>query len=686
MLGYALATFLGAFLLFQVQPLMGKLILPWYGGGPAVWTTCMLFFQVLLLAGYGYAHWVAVRLRPRSQAVVHGVLLVAAAAVLPILPGARWKPGSLADPTWHILALLAASVGLPYLVLSATAPLVQAWFSRTCPGRSPYRLYALSNAGALLALLSFPFVMEPLVGARRQAIGWSLAFVAYAALMGWCVLRTWRLPAAAGPGGQDGDVGEGDAPSLLRRVFWVALPACGSVLLLAITNQLCADVAVVPFLWVLPLALYLLTFVLAFHSARCYPRVLLGFWLPLVLAWMLWLMYKDVDASLGWQVVGYSVGLFVCCMVCHGELVRLKPSPRHLTSFYLLVAAGGALGGVLVTLVAPRVFPAYFELHVGLLACGALALGAWWYNAGERTRWRGWRRAALALGSVAMLAGLTVALALDRRRTLKDCESIHRNFYGVLRVENYLTEDPDAAYTALVHGRISHGNQFQSDEGRWLPTSYYGEQSGVGLALGQLVRAEGRRIGVVGLGVGTLAVYGREGDAVRFYEINPEVKRLATSRFTYLGDSAAAWHIEMGDARLSLERELARGEPQQFDLLALDAFSSDAIPVHLLTREAFATYLRHLRPKGVLAVHTSNRYLDLVPVLLAHADHFGLATAVIDSDEDDMMLIDAAVWVLLSRDAELFESGDIGAAAEATVSERRCHWTDDFSNLLEVLD
>ena len=685
MLVYALVTFLGALLLFQVQPLMGKLILPWYGGGPAVWTTCMLFFQVLLLAGYGYAHLVAMRLRPRAQAVVHVVLLVAAAAALPILPGSRWKPGSLADPTWHILALLAASVGLPYLVLSTTAPLVQAWFSRTHPGRSPYRLYALSNAGSLLALLSYPFIVEPILGVRRQAMGWSGAFAVYALLMGWCVLRTWRqpeMPATAASEAQE----ERGAPSLVQRCLWIALSACGSVLLLAVTNQLCADVAVVPFLWVLPLSLYLLTFILAFHSARCYPRVVLGFSLPIVLAWMLWLMFEDVDVGLGWQVLGYSVGLFVCCMVCHGELVRLKPSPRHLTSFYLLVASGGALGGVLVTLVAPRVFPAYFELHVGLLACGALALGAWWYNSGERTRWHGWRTAALSFASVAALAGLAVALAAEVHRTVDGCESVSRNFYGVLRVESYLTGDPDTAYTALVHGRISHGNQFQSDEGRWLPTTYYGEQSGVGLALGELVRAEGRRIGVVGLGVGTLAVYGRPGDRLRFYEINPEVRRLATSRFTYLADSAAEWHIEMGDARLSLERELARREPQHFDLLALDAFTSDAIPIHLLTREAFAVYLRHLRPDGVLAVHTSNRYLDLVPVLLAHADHFGLAAAVIDSDEDEIMLIDAATWVLLSRDSELLESGDLGAAAAGTVSERRCHWTDDFSDLLEVLD
>jgi len=691
---YSATIFLSAFLLFQVQPLIAKRILPWFGGGPGVWTACMLFFQAVLLAGYGYAHLVRSRLGQRRQVVLHLLLLAAAALLLPIAPADAWKPGPTADPTWRILALLAACVGLPYLVLSSTSPLLQAWLSLTHPDRSPYRLYSLSNVGSLLALLSYPSVVEPALALGTQAAAWSGGFVVFGVLCGACALRTWHATAddqpAAGPAAEAEGVGAEPPlppprrPSLAERLLWLALPACGSVMLLSVTNQMCADVAVVPFLWVLPLSLYLLSFILCFHTERWYVRPV--FWVLLAgsMVGMVLLMHGGVDVALWVQILGYSGGLFVCCMVCHGELVRLKPAPRYLTSFYLMTAGGGALGGVLVSVVAPRVFPSYFELHVGMWACCALAVAAFWREAQPHRRWRRrWLAWAYVPVLVLLLVVLGEALRREAHKSVRWSESVSRSFYGVLRVVAYEEHDAERMHRTLQHGRISHGSQFADEARRGQPTTYYGEASGVGLALRHLARDSSRRVGVVGLGVGTIAAYGQEGDHYRFYEINPQVLDLATTTFTYLLDSPADCVVVLGDARLSLERE----EAQRLDVLALDAFNSDAIPVHLLTREAFEIYLRHLKPTGVLAVHTSNRYVDLLPVVHALASHFGLGAAVIDSDDDDDELVDACVWVLLTKNREFLRSEPVRQAAspEDEMPPPCRLWTDDYSNLFRSL-
>ncbi|MBM4034033.1 MAG: hypothetical protein FJ291_19955, partial [Planctomycetes bacterium] len=527
MLQYALAIFLGAFLLFQVQPLIGKIILPWFGGGPAVWTACMLFFQVLLLAGYAYAHFLRTKLPQRKQAIIHTALLVAALATLPIIPGSRWKPGAAADPTWGILLLLAATVGLPYLMLSTTSPLLQAWFSVAHPGRSPYRLYALSNVGSLLALVSYPFLVEPAFSLRTQGWLWSGGFVLFAVVGALCAWRTREAPAppAPEPAAQEGQPAEEaalaeDTPGVGSRVLWVALTACGSLVLLAVTNQMCADVAIVPFLWVLPLTVYLLSFILCFHSTRWYPRI---FWwvllfvalggmelvrqvanvpvkagfgvfgkpkepdlekaapiakfawrfvtgtgfvgsdieapepVSLMLGGVPWMLYQDVNVSIIGQVVGFSLTLLVCCMVCHGELVRLKPHPRHLTSFYLMSALGGAVGGVFVSLVAPRIFPAYLELHVGLWLCCALAMAAFWADRKPHRHWQTrWWVGLYPPAFVALLVTLGVALKKDADRTLKGGVSLSRSFYGVLRVNEKSKDDPESHCFSLQHGRILH--------------------------------------------------------------------------------------------------------------------------------------------------------------------------------------------------------------------------------------
>jgi hypothetical protein len=673
------------------------------------------------------------------------------------------------DPTWHILALLAVSVGLPYFAVATTSPLLQAWFSRTHPGRRAYRLYALSNVGSLLALLTFPFVIEPLMSSPVQAKVWSCGFVLFAGLAAFCALRTWSVaPAAESPATEPVPDSASGAPSaatppdtehgpgLTRRLLWLALPACGSVMLLAVTNQMCQDVAVVPFLWILPLSLYLLTFVICFESERLYVRPFFWLWLVGSTVGMVWLLHKGVYASIVHQVVGYSLGLFGCCMVCHGELVRLKPSPRYLTSFYLTVSAGGALGGIFVSLLAPVIFSACFELHYGLWASCALATIAFWVDVKPHRFWPrswllrfvapffavapfavlafhppSWRKKldepdallwVLALGGLCvllLLGGLLVVMrsrtrvrpwtwlaalllpacivslgALGRslyqeaRGTLTDSTSISRNFYGVLRVTRYGAGDPNEDRLLLRHGRITHGCQLLSPAGSRRPIMYFSETSGVGLTLlHHPRRRQGLHVGVIGLGAGTLAAYGRPGDRYRFYEINPEVEHLATTTFTYLRNTRADWQIVMGDARLSMESELREGERHPFDVFVLDAFSGDAIPAHLLTREAFEIYLAHLRPDGIIAVHISNRFVNLEPVCLALADHFGLRDAVIEARGDDRRFLSNSIWVLLTRNVAFLNQA---AIAQATIpippAERRTLlWTDAHSDLLRVL-
>ena len=686
---HAVTIFLSAFLLFQVQPLIGKCILPWFGGTSAVWTTCMSFFQVLLLGGYAYAHIVRTRLSTRGQVTVHiGVLLAAAALVafLRIAPLEMWKPQAAGDPTWLILAALATSVGLPYFALAATSPLVQAWFSVVQPGKSPYRLYAVSNAGSLLALASYPPLVEPTLRLRMQEDVWSALFVWFAFLCGACAVLLWRAgptqttaaeaPAASAPAPR---------PGLMQYGFWLALPACGSAMLLAVTNQMCSDVGVVPDLWVLPLAIYLVSFILCFQSDRLYRRWL--FW-PLLAgggAAATSLLYGGVDVPIVLQVSGYSFVLFACCMVCHGELARLKPDPRRLTAYYLTMSAGGAIGGMLVALVAPLVFTAYFELHVALGACFVLAALVFWWEAIHTPRWRRrWAYPLVGVATVAVPIVIISGLVTEAGTEQKEALSASRNFYGILTVTEYYPDDPDMHYYSLCHGRILHGNQYVDPGRRLEPTTYYGNDTGVALAIRYGCEGAGK-VGVVGLGTGTIAAHGRPGAVYRFYEINPAVRALSaqakTSRFTYLADSRAKCEVVLGDARLSMERE----EPQQYDVLALDAFSSDAIPVHLLTQEAFAIYLKHLKkPSGVLAVHISNRYLDLEPLVLGLADQLNLGAAVMESQDDDANNLIGSTWVLVTANRAFLDYPEIMNASRPAAAARIV-WTDDYSNLFRLV-
>ncbi len=676
---YALTIFLSAFLLFQVQLIIAKMILPWFGGSAAVWTACMLFFQVALLLGYLYADASIRFLKPRTQVFLHVSLLGACLFLLPIVPGVDWKPAPSQDPNLRILALLAATVGLPYLLLSTTSPLLQAWYVRTFRGAMPYRLFALSNAGSMIALLSYPVAVEPFFAIRRQAVGWSVGFLAFGLLCATAALRSRREE----PGRMDAAAEEGDAgPGWGMRILWMALAACASTLLLAVTNHLTQNVAAIPFLWVLPLSLYLLSFILCFSGEGRYHRRVYLPLLALALGGMSFLLSEGQEtARLEILVPLFAGGLFVCCMVCHGELAEMKPHPHRLTSYYLMISLGGAVGGIFVGLVAPYGFRGYYELPVGIAACAALTLVVLVRLWPPRSPIRRWRAAALFLATT-YTVGLAGLLAWQIRETTRDARVLARNFYGGLKVSDSGPPDSDLAMRTLVHGTITHGRQFLSPARRRLPTTYYGPKSGVGLAL--LERGRGRflRVGVVGLGAGTIAAYGKRGDTYRFYEINPLVVRLADTEFSFLRGSGAKVDVVPGDARLSLEAE----PPQRYDLLAVDAFSGDSIPVHLLTREAFDLYFRHLKEGGVLAMHVSNKYLDLEPVVRRAAESAGKGAVVVDTEDEEESGVYGSTWILVAGDPRLFERPALKEAGRPLAAMKDVRlWTDDYSNLFRIL-
>lgn len=707
---YAATIFLSAFLLFQVQPVVGKMVLPWFGGSAAVWTTCMLLFQVLLLLGYLYAHLSTRYLAPRRQAFLHIALLAAAALTLPLAPDAGWKPSSASDPASLLLAMLAVTVGLPYFLLSSTGPLLQHWFAGERPGRVPYRLFALSNLGSMLGLLSFPLAFEPAFAMTQIANGWSVGFIAFAALSATLALRSAALlptpstiaaaPATAGvslgalaagsmpsvvlPVGHDAHTPGGArlargaaakrwadaAPPRRELAMWCVLAAVPTVCLMAATSHLTANIAPMPLLWVLPLAIYLLTFILCFESPRWYQR---KFFLPLLLALTpLIIGYMDhpslLPRGIAWPVAVYCAGVFVFCMCCHGELARRKPDADHLTTFYLMVAGGGALGGSFFALLAPRIFNDEYELPLACLAALCAVAAALRGPGGRQPG--AWPKALLASASlVGLMWGASVLMPADH-------ELKARNFYGTIKVHE--TRYGQERVRQLSHGAIMHGYQFLDPARRRWPTAYFGPDSGAGIGIKATRTGPGQKVGIVGLGAGTIAAYCQPGDTYRFYEINPLVSQLAASHFSYLSDCPGKAEVVLGDARLTLEAEAN----QQFDLLVLDAFSGDAIPIHLLTREAFATWFRHLKPGGVLAVHTSNLYLNLAPVVRQAADHYHRSAFIIRSRSDRALGTNASQWVLLGPPERLAGFKSVHPL-EAAPNQRL--WTDNYSSIAGIL-
>ncbi len=785
----AALSLLSAFLLFQVQPIISKFILPWFGGSPGVWTTCMLFFQVVLFAGYAYAHTLTLLPR-RWQGIVHGLLLGAAIAMLPIAPSEMWKPTGSEDPALRILLLLFVSVGLPYFVLSSTSPLVQVWFTRTTGGANPWRLYALSNIGSLLALLSYPLFFEVHWDVVEQTTLWAVGFGAFVvlSLAGVWMDRHHAIEAEAKP--VEVIDTAADNPGWLKRLQWVLLPALASCVLLSATNHVCQDVAVIPFLWVVPLSLYLLTFIICFEHERWYARIcalwaLLAvpvlfitctesrlqkqpFWTkfelmmhnnvqPLLnkLTWLTGHEFNlasiDLSPNFIWELGWSFSAMFIACMLCHGELTRLKPAPRRLTEFYLLMSFGGALGGLFVSLGAPHVFTTFAEWPISLIVVAALACCILLRSVLKVKRGWEWLLAILITGATCWVAwaviqhglltqeelqkqlkmehmpppvviygvlgaiGLCLAVLAFRiiRRgfmrpamvsitmlgmaftlillAMGDFGFKHevklervRNFYGMLSV----TEDYDSGlamkYRQLSNGGIIHGMQNLGESLRQEPTTYYGHHTGIGKALDSLKDRADAHVGVVGMGAGTVSCYAKSGQTFRFYDINPDVVRIAEKYFTYLDDAkkrGAKVEIVVSDARLALERE----KSQQFDVLLLDAFSGDSVPVHLLTKEAFAIYDRHMKPDGIIAVHITNSYLVLAPVIekIAAATGFKTTRTATEADGDH----DSTDYILVTRNEAFLKATPselLGSEIELKHDDRL--WTDRYHNLLRILD
>ena len=671
---FALTIFVSAFLLFQIQPVISKAILPWFGGAANVWNTCMLFFQAALLGGYTYAHWLQ-RQPAARQKQIHLVLLVLS-ALTPIMPPEAWKPSGTEDPTLRILLILAGTIGLPYFMLSTSSPLLQSWYTRASGGAVPWRLFALSNTASLLALLTYPLFVEPKFAVPLQARFWGFGYFFFVSL---CAVVAWKFADAKEPVLLE----DAPPPTWTLRTLWITLSAVASVLLLALTSYLTQDVAAIPFLWVLPLVLYLLTFILCFDTDRIYNR---WFFLPGLAGlygYFTRVLDREGDSLTVLQsIVGYSVTLFAACMVCHGELARLKPHPRYLTGFYVSMSLGGAIGGLFVSLLSPVIFNTFHELPIGLFLCSALAIGVLYRSQRE------WFEKRIGFAALVLLLGTQGAfgwwLVRIKQEEVSHAPVAVRNFYGHL----HLSVDRDAkepgAAKALIHGMINHGQQLLNPERSMIPSSYFCRASGAGRAI--LSREEGvpQKVGVLGLGCGALLGYGRKGDIFRLYEINPYVFQLARKHFTFLTETPATTEEILGDGRLALERETT---PQNFDVLFMDAFSGDSIPVHLVTREAFALYFRNMKPTGILVMNITNQYLDLKPVMASAAQAAGkVAIEIEDSPGDDNAECFYSHYVLILSKEALAGYPNLQKNAKVLSPDPAFReWTDAFSNLFAIV-
>ncbi len=664
---------LSAFLLFQIQPMIAKIILPWFGGAAAVWITCMLFFQLVLLGGYVYAHWLINRFKPRSQVSIHVFLLILSVMFLSIKLDQHLKTIRNLDPTIHLLLLLFTSVGLPYFMLSTTSPLLQSWYARRSRHSMPYRLFALSNLASLGGLLAYPFFVEPSLTLSQQTSGWSVAYITFGITCISTALYSLRhehiapLPTNnTAPHLQE----ESHPPNIMEKSTWIMLATCASVLLLSTTNYLTQNVASVPFLWILPLSLYLLSFTLCFDRNGWYRRSWYVWLIVAILAGMTYALLKgDESFNLAISIPFFCVGLFACCMFCHGELALRKPEPKYLTIFYLMISIGGALGGVVVGIIVPKIFPGPFELALALNFC-ALLLFVVNYKIRRITD----------LVSSLLIAGVVIGTSYHVYSSINGSRVLERNFYGCLRVDEY-DEATNNEYRCLVNGTIVHGIQFIDSKRRRVPVSYYSYASGIGLAMKYLPQRP-RRVGIIGLGVGSLLAYARPGDYYRIYEINPLVENVARKEFSFISDCIGKVDILIGDGRLLLEQE----NNQQYDLLAVDAFSGDSIPVHLLTVEALQLYFRHLKPGGILAFHISNLHLDLAPIVEQLRSTLGKQAVLISTEGDDDKEIYDSDWVLMTSDRSLMKIPEIKKAASELEAQKGLRvWTDDYSNLIQIM-
>ena len=725
---YALTIFLSAFLLFQVQPLIGRFILPWFGSSPGVWTTLLVFFQLLLLGGYIYAHLLATFLGRTHQIRLHIALLALSILFLPIIPSADWKTTGELDPVFRILLLLAVTVGIPYLLLSSTAPLLQKWFANQYTKSAPYRLYAVSNAGSLLALITYPFLFERYLRLQNQAWFWSVGFIGFVIL----VVLIASFYSKERPSDLHGDL-EGVATKTnlkseepakkkdadlslnwMRLVLWFSLSTTGSTVLVATTNRVGQDVPAIPFFFVLLLGLYLFTFIIAFDSPHWYDRPLFCLLLVAGIGAACFELFQGTELALSLRVTIYGLALFACCVCCHCELARLKPPSRHLTLFYLIMALGGACGGVFAALLAPYIFNRFWEYEIGLFASFALVMIVIvrdLFRKGREAKLEKEKKSASpalkfawSFATAAILGGFVLIslLGWNLKKEGKNIIAQDRSFYGVLRV----AEEDKGIYGAhrrkLIHGEITHGVQMQSPNLLDAKITYFSPQSGIGMAIilhpNRSRPSYPFRIGVVGLGTGTIAGYAndpstgfktisRVNDSIHFYEVDPLVGEFANEYFTFLKDAkdrGTEVTVSLGDARIVMEHDLESGEVKPYDVLAIDAFSGDAVPMHLLTRECYQIYLQHLKPDGILAFHISSLYFDLLPVIKALAAEQGQQVLRVRQNGDNHGVLKNQ-WALVTKNDAFLNHEIVLANSSSPDDQPGILWTDDFGNLFDVI-
>jgi len=673
---YGIAVFLGAFLLFLVEPMAAKQLLPALGGSSAVWLTCLVFFQITLLLGYLYAHWLS---RATFDGWPRHIYLALLAVAVVLLAAQIARPINLGQGASHpittIFVALTLTIGLPFLVLASTSPLLQVLLVRSEGGRVPYRLFALSNTGSLLALIAYPTLVEPNLTLQLQRDLWFAGFVLYAVLCA-VLARQSRPTTDPMPSTEQTEAPaatDGTQPG--KKWLWFLLPMAAAMQLSAVTGHLTVNIAAIPLLWMLPLAVYLLSFIVAFEFPALYRRGLVVRLLVVMLASLGYAISRtEVSLPIGVAILFFLAEAFIACLFCHAEAYALRPQrASEATLFYLLIAAGGAAGTFFIGILSPLIFSANYDLAIAFLVTAVLASAVTWCD--------GWPQRLLWSTCSALLLFFAIMLhtAYSREAILEV-----RNFYGTLRVKQSNPAPLAFPVRMLLNGTIQHGTQIFAPELSRTPTTYYAEDSGIGIALRFCCNERTRNIGVVGLGAGTLAAYGKPGDRIRFYEINPLVRPIAENLFTYLRDSHAQISYVDGDARASLSREA----PQGFDVLAIDAFSGDAIPLHLLTTEALALYKKHLAPNGILAFHVSNQYLDLAPEIALLADSASMQAQLVESSPDVVHGAFRSTWVLLTTSPSFFAQPEVAAVVQrvpANATRGLKPWTDDYSSLLPIL-
>ncbi len=677
-MSFKISVFLSAFLLFIIQPLITKKLLPWFGGSANVWLCNILFFQAILLLGYLYSFFLT-KIKPlTAQVKIHFALLALSLVFLPIMPKETFASLQIWPPL-VILLVLISSIGLPCILISASSPLFQFWHNHCYQTPFPYRYYALSNFGSLLGLLAFPFLLEPYLGLKTQLILWSCLY----GLFCLSSLSCFRLVAHGPLPSLEAEVKPAALP-WQNIVSWFILGFFSNALLLSVTQVMMQSVVSFPLLWIIPLALYLITFIITFYSKKAYVRPV---WVVLFTLSFAIILYVPTQHQflLSCQILLYGLLLFSGCMICHGELVRRQPEKSHLPAFYLSLAGAGVLGGSFINILAPLIFNQCWDFYLILFGL-SLVVGYTILQNGSQKRSHLFSVASWCVSFV----GLALLFGYHLNTTQKNIVYHHRNFFGAMEIAQITPNPYREGERSLRHGNIIHGHQFTQAAKRRLPTTYYGEESGVGLSIAYQRQksdgsAKGLNIGVIGLGTGTIAALSQKGDVLRFYEIDPDIVSIAKKYFTFLQDTPASTDIIIGDGRLSLAQRLRENGSDNYDVLAVDAFNGDAIPLHLLTIEAFQTYLKHLKPHGILAFHISSRYVDLYPPVQALATKLNLNAYVIHNMAESKTAVSAAEWVLVSRDQMLGSYLYQKKALQFKENRTQTLWTDEKNNLLAAI-